>query len=157
MLAAAALIAGVGLLPAYAWQSNLDLDGNFGYRYLGVDAVVTKSTIGATGNFFGDGQGNITDGTMTYNDGGNVCAAKVAKGSYQVISNGTGTLTLDFKKMSGSCPLGPTFVFSIAATLPNSAGSAQQVQMSLTSVTVGGSSQTGVVAEGEANLVYDAK
>jgi hypothetical protein len=157
IIAATALGVGLGTIPAYAWGNKSDLDGNYGYRYLGVDGAVTKSTIAATGNFTADGSGNILSGTMTYNDGGMVCNAQLGTSLYGVKADGVGRLHLNVMSQTGSCPIGPNFDFSIALTLPDSTGTAQHIEMSAVSVTVNGMASTSVVVSGEADLVHDSQ
>lgn len=152
-LACAATVLLLGLAPAEAttWGPG-NFSGPYGFRLLGLDKASTGTWVVATGEFSADGNKGISGGSITYNDGGDVCLASIAStSSYNVISDGEGTLTLQLTGMSGSCPIGPTFTFAIAIAAPNGSLVATLVDMNSTSVGENGGNVSNIMIYGAAN------
>jgi hypothetical protein len=134
-LAAAAIAATLGPINADAAWTVANVKGFYGFRFSGTDYAITGKQVVATGEFFADGAGNITGkGSITYNDGGNICTGTTVNSTYTVVNDGEGILNLQYA-LAGSCPLGPVFTFAIALASPT-AGNAKIVQMSSTAITV---------------------
>lgn len=154
ILASTALIFSLAPLQAQANWSPANVKGSYAFRLIGLDTVATKSWIVGTGILIADGGGDITGGSITYNDGGDVCIGTVnsVNKAYTVATDGEGKLTLTFTPTSGTCPIQPTFVFAIALALPK-AGIAQTIEMNTTSVNVNGDNSSAVMIYGVDNLL----
>ncbi len=146
-LAAAAFA--LGPLQANAAESDSNLQGNYGFRFAGTDYAVTKRAIVASGVFVADGKGNITSGSLTYNDGGDICTGTAVNSTYAIDADGEGTLNLQYT-LSGTCPLGPAFSFAIALAYPNP-NQARIVQMTGTDFSIDGNTTTSAPVAGEAD------
>ena len=74
--------------------NNGALNGNYVFRFNGVDSVFNP--MGTVGLFVADGMGNITTGQEDQSDNGVVPPSPIAlpPSSYQIASNGRGTVTL---------------------------------------------------------------
>jgi hypothetical protein len=137
ILASTALFLGLAPLQAQAWTKS-NVNGSYGFRLVGLDNVDTHSWIVGTGVFVTNGKGGISSGSITYNDGSDVCIGSINQGSsYTVASDGEGTLTIMFTMTSGTCPIIPTFEFAIALANPNNKATpiAQTLEMNSTLVT----------------------
>jgi hypothetical protein len=152
-LAALAFAATLGPISADAAFTVANVKGFYGFRFSGTDYAVTGKQIVATGVFFADGAGNITGkGSITYNDGGNVCTGTTINSTYTVAADGEGILNLQYS-LSGSCPLGPVFTFAIALASPTS-GIEKIVQIASTKISVNSDVQSPLIpVVGEADFL----
>ena len=90
--------------------NNSQLQGTYAFRLAGQDyssfSVGSTNQIVATGVFSADGNGGIANGTLSYNDGGNVCTgAAIGSGTYALQFDGHGSMTIPVSGGSGSCSL----------------------------------------------------
>lgn len=153
-----ALMLGLASLPAQASWSTANVKGSYAFRLMGYDSAATKSWFVGTGIFIADGSGNITGGSITYNDGGDVCTATVNSetGAYTVASDGEGTLNLTITPTSGTCPIDPNIDFAIALATPNTKPTpiALTIEMNTVEVTINSSQKsTDVMIYGAGNLL----
>jgi len=74
--------------------SNASLKGQYVYRVAGVDLNNNGAPYRESGVFVADGNGNITGGTDDFNELSVGFSSNSVSGTYNVASDGTGTLTL---------------------------------------------------------------
>src|SRR5208282_5009362 len=92
-LSVCGLIVCLGAASAFAHRnhspgfSNASLAGTY--------AASFEGTVAGTGTLVSDGNGNITGGTETVDDGTNVCVGTLG-GTYSVNPDGTGAMVLSF-------------------------------------------------------------
>jgi hypothetical protein len=151
IVASSILCSSTGLV--HASETDANVNGSYGFRFNGYDNAVSKNFIVGTGEFIANGKGIITGGSITYNDGGNVCKAALVRSAYSVLADGEGTLTLAFTGVSPPCLINPSFTFAIALAQPSSTNVAQVVQMNTISVEVNATATAQVMAAGVANLL----
>lgn len=85
--------AGVTIVPpvhASSGFTNANLSGGYAF---GVSGATNNFIVGGSGVITADGNGNLTGGEETENDGGISCHLSLA-GTYTVNSNGAGTATV---------------------------------------------------------------
>lgn len=155
VLASTALILGLAPLQAEAW-TVANVNGSYGFRFVGLDKADTGSWIVGTGVFVASGKGTISSGSITYNDGGDVCTGNIEDTSaYTVKTDGEGTLIINFTMTGGTCPIIPTFEFATALADPNSKATpiAQTIEINSTSVTINSQNTSNVMIYGAANLL----
>ena len=135
-----------GPLQANAFTAA-NVSGSYAFRFSGTDYAVTGKQIVATGVFTANGSGGITAGSISYNDGGNLCTSTTlvsTASSYTVVADGEGTLNLQFTTFSGSCPLTPFYHFAIAIANPKSAIE-QHIELSSTTFGINAGGETTAV------------
>jgi len=117
----AAVAVGFWPLPTCAADalSDASIKGTYSFRFYGQDFNTFPSgvnnQIAATGVFTANGAGAITGGSLSYNDGGELCIYKLNGGTYSVSSDGEGSLNLASTiSPTGTCPLLVPFEFYIA-------------------------------------------
>jgi hypothetical protein len=135
--------------------SKSALTGNYGFRFAGQVPGAGGGPIVASGVFTADGQGNITDGSITFLLAGNSCTASIVKGNqflgsrYTIDADGEASLQLAFN----DCPV-DQFVFSAALDALDVIGVAHHVELAGMQVT--GNFPSGnpvaLVVTGEANF-----
>ena len=118
----------IGFGPLQARAANLfalseaNVSGSYSFRFSGQDLIFNSSgnanQIAGVGVFVADGRGKIIGGSLTYNDGGNVCVFRLTEaGGYRVSAGGEGSLTLQGGKgfnEVGECHFAGTIQFHIA-------------------------------------------
>jgi hypothetical protein len=125
-------------LQANAGGTVANVKGSYAFRFSGTDYQTTGKQIVATGVFTTDGKGGISAGSISYNDGGALCSSTTlipTGSSYTIVTDGEGTLNLQFSAFTGMCPLQPTFDFAIAIAAPKSTIE-QHIEMSSTTFSV---------------------
>ena len=155
VLATTVLFLGLAPLQAEAWTFK-NVSGSYSFRFVGLDNADLHSWIVGTGVFVADGNSGISSGSITYNDGGDVCIGSIDKtSSYTVAADGEGTLTITFTIISGTCPINPTFVFATALANPNAKATpiVQTLEMNTTSVTINSENTSNVMIYGAANAL----
>lgn len=144
LLAAAstAIAVGFGSLQARAagGLSVHSLSGAYSFRFYGQDFYTfptgTNNQIAAVGVFTADGAGGITAGSLSYDDGGELCIYTLNAGTYTVSSDGEGSLNLgSMTAPIGPCPLHVPFEFYIAVTNLAPTGIAQIVELGTSTFT----------------------
>ncbi len=97
--------------------SNASLSGRYTFRFYGQDFANFRSglnnRIAALGVFVADGKGSITGGSLSYNDGGELCTNVVVGGRYSILSHGEGRLSLTTSPQTANCPLTKSFEFNV--------------------------------------------
>ena len=97
--------------------SDASLSGTYSLRFYGRDFANfpkgVNNEIAGIGLFEADGKGGITGGALSYNDGGQVCTNIIASGTYEVLGDGEGTLSLKASPQTATCPLTDAFGFNI--------------------------------------------
>jgi hypothetical protein len=115
----AALAAGFLPLPRAKGGdlSNASLSGRYTFRFYGRDFANSPSgvnnEIAAVGVFVADGKGSITGGSLSYNDGGQLCTDLIVAGAYHILDDGEGRLDLNSSPQTAMCPLSGDFEFDI--------------------------------------------
>lgn len=96
------------------------LKGSYSFRFSGQDYATfsagTTNQITGVGVFKANGKGAITAGSLSYNDGGDLCPGSITGGTYSILSDGEGDLNLSFTPNTGvtTCRLSLVFEFNIA-------------------------------------------
>lgn len=75
--------------------ANSTITGPYGLNFTGVN-LNEGAEVDALVQFTTDGNGNITNGILNFNNGGSPSSATPLSGSYLTTANGRGTATLDF-------------------------------------------------------------
>lgn len=105
-LAVCGLIFGLGAGSALAHDHHHNNNAFSNAGLAGTYAASFQGTVAGTGVLVSDGNGNITGGTETVNDGTNVCTGSLS-GTYAINPDGTGVMDLDFTTtatLAGTCP-----------------------------------------------------
>jgi len=125
-LLAVSMAIAIGFGPLQARAANLialseaNVSGRYSFRFSGQDLIFGNAhQIAGVGVFVANGRGLISGGSLTYNDGGNVCVFRLPEegGYYRVFADGEGYLTLRYGKPSneaGECQFAGIFQFHIA-------------------------------------------
>lgn len=154
LVAAAAVVIAVagGGLSAHAGKglSNKNFKGGYALSLNGSDlsqsSICTSPPcpVALTGQLSADGKGSITGGSVSLNDNGILCSGTFSNGSYQIGSDGTGTVLVLVGTASG-CNNNLSFpmtAFSLTMTLFNQGRQA--------SLATGTTSPAGLVMSGTA-------
>jgi hypothetical protein len=91
--------------------SNASLSGQYVYRLSGEDLNQGNAQYREAGVFTADGKGNITGGSDDSSEGASGAGNSSISGSYNIASDGTGGIVLNFSS-GGSITLGATLISS---------------------------------------------